>query len=345
MDRQTTLMAISLLQEQGLLGPKESEDGANIVFSCPFIANHGGSRTQRTPSFGIQADKGFFNCFSCKRGGKSIYALYSALAGVSPDDAERAIGRPRNLLQSLEEGLAGLQSNELGPFCKTPYPETIPLLNAPEALAYVRGRGIPDRLSEQAGLCYFPKHVMPPPIDKEDGWTSGRRIIFPLYWCGQRIGYSGRTMEKDVNPKYYRPVERIGQAVYNPCDVDPEAFGEVYVVEGEIDAIVSNREGLPAISIFGSSISASQAAFLARFKKVRLMLDPDDAGAQGREKALAAYMGFTSVMPVYLPRDMDPGAMPMGFGDQVREAVEKADREQVNVRLDTQRRLLDAVRM
>lgn len=343
MEREIVLLTIKLLQDQGLLGVQRNTMGANVGFSCPFPANHGGKTFQRTPSFNIHLDKGMWHCFGCKVGSKSIYDLYSMLAKVGAEDAKRIIGKPENQLQSLEAALNGLNDEGLEPFCRTAYPETVPLDQAPKALAYVEGRGIPRWVWSRAGLCYYDGQYMPKTVDNK-GLVPGRRVILPIWWAGTRVGYSGRSLDKDVDMKYYRPVANMDQTVYNPFGITPADTDEVYVVEGEFDALASLREVMPTVGTWGSSISFAQAMFLSRFKRVRVMFDPDLAGRTGSSKAVEAYASMMDIMPVYLPDGMDPGSMPVGYGEAIRAAVAAADSRRRDLPFEElQRRLLDSV--
>lgn len=345
MEREIVLMAIRMLQDQGLLGAEREHTGPNIAFSCPFPGNHGGKTFQRTPSFHIHVEKGMWHCFGCKAGSRSIYDLYSLLAKTSRDDAERMVGRPENILGALEASLGSLTQGDPEPFCKTAYPQTVPLDQALTARSYIEGRGVPRWVWERAGLTYYDGEFMPPTVDNK-GRVPGHRVIFPIYHHGRLLGYSGRSLEAGVEMKYYRPIADIGLTVYNPFALSPTDTEEVYAVEGEISALVALREGLPTVGCWGSTMSVAQAAWLARFKKVRIMFDPDVPGVTGAAKALETFATLMNAMPVYLPTGMDPGDMPTGFGDQVRQAVAAADaRTQGMPFEDLQRRLLESVRM
>lgn len=346
MNRELVALTISLLQEAGKLGPGHGASGANLLFSCPFVANHGGKVEQKTPSFGIHRDQGLWHCFGCKQGSKEIYNLYAQLMDVTREDAERQIGKPENILQSLEMSLAGLKTEGHEAWCKTAWPETVPLDSVPEAQAYVDGRGVPRWLQARAQMTFYPGKFMPPTVDNK-GFVPGRRIILPVYWGGRRVGYSSRALAKDVDMKYYRPIERIGGTVYNPMEYTPQDTSEIWVVEGEFSLYTSVVEGLPTVSTWGSFLSLEQATFLAQFSKVRMMYDPDNAGRQGMAPAVANYAAFMSVMlPVHLPPGMDPGDMPKGFGQVIREAVAKADAQREHLPFEElQRRLLDTVQL
>jgi DNA primase len=325
MTRDLVALTIRLLQNQNVLGQENGTMGSNFRFDCPFSANHGGRKKQDTPSFYIHMDDGRFNCFGCKRGGPDVYNLYASLLGITLDDAKRQVGRPENILHSLQMGLDRLNPEEWEPFCKTDWPYTVPLSQAPSAQEYLDRRGIPRWLQEKAGLCFCPSDYMPPTPDNK-GRVPGKRVIFPIHWKGQRIGYSGRSLQANVDMKYYRPVERINQTVYNPMGYTPENTEEIWPVEGEISSLIAIREGCASVCTWGSDLSMEQAAFLCRFKRVRMMYDPDPAGLGGMKKALDAYAQFMHIAtPVYLPPKMDPGDMPPGFGKTVIDVVKQAE--------------------
>lgn len=60
-----------------------------------------------------------------------------------------------------------------------------------------------------------------------------------------------------------------------------EADDEIHVAEGEFDAMVLNRVGLPAIAIPGANAwKGHHRRMLAGFNRVHVWGDPDDAGAE-----------------------------------------------------------------
>jgi len=314
--------AILTLQNHGVLGKSVSRSGDNLIFNCPFPENHGGRTSQKTASFGIRVDNGKWHCFSCKEGGKSIYSLYASLMKVEEDEALDILGQPVIPYQAVEQALQGLKSPVLSsPSPMGPYPmNLVGIQSHKEAAAYLHSRAIPEEIWHRAKLSFCPDARMPEVLTSKgpSRGVPGRRIVFPLSWEGKVVGYSGRAIDKVSAIKYYRPVNNINQMVYNPMGYSPEGTKTIFVVEGEIDALASIREGLPTVSTFGADISYAQATWLNQFDLVVFLYDPDDAGRKGLDRFRERYAGFFPRHRVFwLPQGKDPGSMSLGWGKTI----------------------------
>ena len=314
MTKQIVQQAIDMLTSQGKLGKLFNTSGENFIYSCPFTANHSGRTEQRTPSFGIQEETGQWNCFSCHRRGPDIYVLYSALMGISDEEAKNTIGEPKFSANMVLAKLEALRKGEddLRPRPMEPYPNTVPAYKHHASASYLRQRGVPEWLAEKVGLGYCDEYMLPTFSGKAG--MSGKRIIIPLEYEGQIVGYSGRSVfPNSFGPKYYRPVSHVNSMIYAPTNPDPKVVKSIFVVEGEFSLYACLREGLPTACTFGADMSQRQAEYLARFDQVLMTYDPDLAGDIGAAKAYAYLNGFTQVRKLILP-GKDPAEMAPGYG-------------------------------
>ena len=142
---------------------------------------------------------------------------------------------------------------------------------------------------------------MPPRKDKESSSVKGNRIIIPVCWEGRRIGYSSRAVGYETDLKYYRPVSNMQTMLYDPADVLQGDTSLVFVVEGEFDVLACLREGLPAVSSFGSGLTRHQAKILARFKQVVFLYDMDKAGIRGVARIEQLFGGMLHWRALWLP--------------------------------------------
>ncbi len=315
--------AIKTLQEKGLLSTAVQDSGDNYTMSCPFTDNHGGRREQRTPSFGIHRSTGKWNCFSCHRGGQSVYTLFTALTGTTRVDAELTLGTPKVDTNAVLDALNAFRSGDPMPEPMTAFPDVVAIADAPEALAYmVNGRGIPQDVLERCGVRYYGKDYMPPRMGELSSGVRGKRIIFDICHGDKVVGYSGRSMGSD-EPKYYRPVRRVNLTIYNPLNVSPQTHNYVVACEGEISCLAAIREGLPAVCTFGADISKAQAAFLAGFQTAFILFDGDDAGRKGYTEACREFGGYANLRPIILPEKEDPASMKPGWGAKVKNLLDK----------------------
>lgn len=117
--------------------------------------------------------------------------------------------------------------------------------------------------------------------DKYDLRSDASRLIIPVYYNRRIVSYQ----ERDVRFKFYKscPLEI---AIMNNKDIFynlDNVFGDkVVVVEGVFDVY---RLGDNSVCSFGTSVTTSQIALLAkRFKKVIMFFDPEPDAQKKAEK-------------------------------------------------------------
>ncbi len=327
MTKELVQQAIDILTSRGKIGKAINTSGENIVFNCPFTANHGGRLEQRTPSFAIHEEGGMWQCFSCGRRAPTIYALYSQLMGISEEEAHNEIGEPRFTANMVLDRLQALKSgvDDLRPLPMEPFPHTVPAYSHPSSANYLRNRNIPEDVAEMANLQYFDGYSLPTFSGKPG--MSGKRILFPLEHQAEIVGYSARAIsDASWGPKYYRPVTNVNSIIYNPARVSPKTHRYVFVVEGEFSCLACLREKLPTICTFGANVSRRQAEWLVQFDTVIFLYDPDVAGDIGAGKAFNYMNGYTGLRKFILP-GVDPADMLPGFGETLRVMAETPQKE------------------
>jgi DNA primase len=304
---------------------------------CPF-------HNEKTPSFYVVEDKGFFHCFGCGAHGDAIGFLMRAdnldfieaverLAGEAgiavpaqtPQERERA-RRQRTLLDALEAaagfyeaqlwGAQGVRARDyltgrgLGE-------ETIRRFRlgwAPEdrqSLRRALGGEFPEALLREAGLLRVPEDGGAP----HDYFRA--RVIFPIGdRAGRIIAFGGRTLA-DGQPKYLNspdtPVFEKGRVLYGWAAArahlarQPEAA--VIVAEGYMDVIALHRAGFGgAVAPLGTALTERQLHELWRLApEPVLCFDGDAAGQRAALRALAR------ALPLLQPgRSLRFAALPAG---------------------------------
>ena len=131
----------------------------------------------------------------------------------------------------------------------------------------------------------------------EKGSMTGR-IVVPIHNAeGQLVAYAGRwpgTPSDEDTPKYKLPpgfrkaqeVFNLHRAMREPPDTP------MYIVEGFFDCIWLWQHGIRrVVALMGSTLSPVQAALIQKAVtpdgRIVVMFDEDDAGREGREKAVA----------------------------------------------------------
>jgi DNA primase len=184
------------------------------------------------------------------------------------------------------------------------------LWRAPAALAYLRGRGLPDWVIRQCGLGYADGHSLETYLRRRSGLHLAQelgllrqpargdgarplreffagRVVVPELRGGHAIWFIGRSLADDrARAKYVAlPGER-------PVLGYERAAGrrEVFLCEGVFDYLTAVAWRLPACSPCGTALPAERLGFLAGARAVYGVLDGDDAGRAGAGR-FAAQLG------------------------------------------------------
>ncbi|PWT80226.1 MAG: DNA primase, partial [Blastocatellia bacterium] len=278
---------------------------------CPF-------HSEKSPSFNVNQEKGFFYCFGCHRGG-DVFKFLELHENVGFQDAVRMLAQKLGIAIPAE----GDESAEAG---KRDASVREALLKAHEtAAAYFReqlasppgararrqlaDRGITATTAERLGFGYAPNGPTSLRnrlveagfshgvliqsglvVQRETGEVVDRfrnRLMVPI--CrdtGSVIGFGGRAIEAEQLPKYLNspetPIYSKGRTLYG-LDLTKSAIKELgyaVLVEGYFDfAQVYQAKAAPAVASCGTALTPSQAQTLRRFTtKVVLSYDPDAAG-------------------------------------------------------------------
>jgi DNA primase len=347
--------------------------GTSYKGLCPF---HG----EKTPSFIVHRDKGFFHCFGCGVGG-DVFKFLELHEKIGFQDAVRQLAQrfgvpvpeapgdrtPPDEIQARE---ALLKIHEIA----TVYFQE--QLRAPAGARVRRlllDRGLSDQTVEQLALGYAPpgrealmRHLMGRGFDvrqllrsglvleRENGESIDRfrgRLIFHI--CresGSVVAFAGRALEPDQQPKYLNSPETAiyskGRTLYGLNLSKPaiRRSGYAVLVEGYFDfAQPFQAGGLPVVASCGTALTPQQAHLLRRFAtKVVLSYDPDSAGqgAAARSSELLVAEGF-QVNVAALPAGQDPDVFVRRNGVEAYAGALKASRPYLEFLLDRSARAHD----
>lgn len=312
--------------------------GAGIKGLCPF-------HQEKTPSFTVNRDKGWFKCFGCGVGGDVVkfVQLYQKVtfpeavrylaqrAGMTVPEAEgsaedRAAAAEREVLLKLHEdavlffqeqleSAAGLRARrELESRGLTP--ETI------KTFRY----GYAPAAGRETLHALFTSKKVPVPLQLASGLVVERdrmglgdrfrhRLMIPIARdTGSVVAFGGRALDGGQEPKYLNsketPIYTKGRTLYG-LDVTKGAVRKhnySVMVEGYFDLAQVWQAGVPVVAICGTALTGAQAKTLKRFaSKVVLSFDPDTAGqgAAAKSSELLVTEGF-QVNVALLPAGHDP---------------------------------------
>jgi DNA primase len=332
-DLRTRADIVQVIQEYVSL----KKAGASYKGLCPF---HG----EKTPSFHVNQDKGFFHCFGCGVGGDVFKFLelheklgftdavrllakkFGLTVPESGPDGDEASARERETLLKIHEVAGAWFRQQLGSPAGTRArdqlrarqikAETIELLGlgfAPAARedlkSHLLKQGFTLALLVRSGLL----------VEREGGQTVDRfrgRLMVPIARdTGTVVAFAGRAMDADQVPKYLNspetPIYSKSRTVYGLNVTKPlvRKAGFAVLVEGYFDfAQVMQESRLPVVATCGTALTTQQAQILRRFaSKIVLSYDPDAAGqgAATRSSELLVREGF-QVNVAVLPGGDDP---------------------------------------
>ncbi|MGC2415903.1 MAG: DNA primase [Stellaceae bacterium] len=285
---------------------------------CPF-------HNEKTPSFYVVEEKGFFHCFGCGAHGDAIGFLMRAdnldfieaverLAGEAgltvpqqtPQDRERA-QRQKTLLEALAATAEFYEAQLWAPA-------------GARAREYLTARGLDEETIRRFRLGWAPANrqslrralagEFPEPMLVEAGLmrlpeTGGNpydyfhgRVMFPIGdRAGRVIAFGGRTIGND-QPKYLNspdtPLFEKGRVLYAWAVAraglarEGEGAAAAIVVEGYMDVIALHRAGFAAaVAPLGTALTEMQLHELWRLSpEPVLCFDGDAAGQRAALRAL-----------------------------------------------------------
>jgi len=318
---------------------------------------------EKTPSFHVDAELGFFKCFGCGAGGDAI-KLHMLLTGDDFAGAMEALagrfGVPLPAPAAAHRGSRARAAAERDPEAVLSAAAewfVDQLARAEAARAYLERRQIPRQLVERYGLGYAPEGwrnllgAMNARFSAGDLIEVGlaarpdgggepydrfrHRLIFPIRnAAGRLVGFGGRTLGDDA-AKYVNTAEterfRKGELLYG-LELAKRPLRETrraLLVEGYLDVLAAVAAGLDtAVASMGTALTPEQARLLARFAdEVVVGYDGDEAGETAARRALPLLLAQgLAARRMRLPAGEDPDSLRRSAGDSaVRAACDEAE--------------------
>jgi DNA primase len=331
--------------------------GATYKGLCPF---HG----EKTPSFHVNREKGFFHCFGCGVGG-DVFKFVELRDRVGFTEAVRSVAervglRVPDTRDSARDPAAEAQRESLLTMHEVAagwFREQLAAVSGARARQQLEARGLTRATVDALGLGFAPMYreglksrliKQGFPLDlvvasglvvrRENGEVVDRfrnRLMIPI--CresGPVAAFGGRAMEADQAPKYLNspetPVYSKSRTLYG-LHLSKGAIrrgGQAVVVEGYFDFAQLWQGGIePVVATCGTALTVAQAQMLRRFAaKTVLSFDPDSAGqgAAVRSCDLLVGEGF-QVHVAVLPAGDDPDSFVRKRGaDAYRGEIERS---------------------
>jgi DNA primase len=316
---------------------------------CPF-------HNEKTPSFYVNDDKGFYHCFGCGAHGDVIRFLteqeglpfmeavtqLAAQAGMEvPSPSPRAAQK-----QDENEALLALTAR-----AADWYQQQLAGPAGAEARAYLGRRGVSAEMVRAFALGFAPGSGLKAALGGadeakmlaagllgrgEDGSLYERfrgRLMFPIRdRRGRVVGFGGRALG-DVQPKYLNsadgPLFDKGRLLYNLDRAGPVArkAGRLVVVEGYMDVIGVAGGGIAElVAPLGTAMTEAQLELAWRLVDTPILcFDGDGAGQRAALRAclraLPLLQPGKSLAIATLPAGEDPDDLVKRGGAEAFEAV------------------------
>ena len=270
---------------------KLTRAGRELKGCCPF-------HNEKTPSFYVNEDKGFYHCFGCGAHGDALRFVMEQ-EGLTFMDAVKALAaeagltvpemRPESPEQKKRAGLTDLIA-AAGDW----YRQQMAVASGASARAYLERRQVSPALQTLFGVGFAPdsrdalsKHLKLafPEVEPDQILEAGLagvseaapgakarrydrfrgRLMFPIHDArGRPVGFGGRILG-DGEPKYLNsaegPVFHKGRLLYNFHRAAPAArkSGRLLVVAGYMDVVGLAGAGvMEAVAPLGTALTEEQ---------------------------------------------------------------------------------------
>ncbi|MBR57466.1 MAG: DNA primase [Myxococcales bacterium] len=315
--------------------------GASYKGLCPF-------HQEKTPSFHVHPDRGYYHCFGCQRGGDAI-RFVTELHGYSFVDAVTDLASRAGLEVPTQQdsrpskpGTGRRELLEVHRVAQQFYENCA--AQSKDFSEFLEVRGLSREIASKFRLSLAPagwdglinhlmkthRHLIPAAaaagLIKQKQGGSGyydrfrNRVMFAVQDpAGEVVAFSGRTLETDTNEAKYvnspeTGVYRKGRVLYGmPQARDAwRADGRAILVEGNVDVVRLHQNGYVAtVAPLGTAMTSEQATILARFvSEVVLFYDGDSAGEAATLRGLPSL--FEAGLDVFVarpPEGSDPDDM------------------------------------
>ncbi len=325
---------------------KVTKAGREYKACCPF-------HNEKTPSFTINDEKGFYHCFGCSAHGDAIRWMTDQ-RGLSFMDAVKELADSAGMEVPAADPRAAKQAEDRAGLhdvmaaAQDWFVQTLQGIEGAGARAYLEQRGLRSDIIREFGFGFAPdsrtklrealKQFGDPMLveagllikvdDKEPYDRFRGRLMIPIRDARSRVIAFGGRILGEGEPKYLNspdtPLFDKGRTLYNldKCSPASRSTGRVIVVEGYMDVIALAQAGFTdAVAPLGTALTEQQIEMLWRMtEKPLLCFDGDNAGQKAAlraaDRALPLLKPGHSLQFVMMPQGQDPDDLLKSAGKQ-----------------------------
>lgn len=344
--------------------------GKHFKGLCPF-------HNEKTPSFIVHPDRGFYKCFGCGEGGGAVQFLMKMENLSFPEAVKILADRAGITIETTREEKKVLTESSLQRKlmrAAANFYHDI-LINSPigkKGLTYFKERGLSAETIKNYGLGYSPgagdfllrklrglnftyDQMEKAGIIRRRGselYDFFRdRIMFPITDSqGRPVGLAGRLLQSDMGPKYINtpdsPLFRKGTLLYglSTAKAAIRKEEESYVVEGYMDAIAMHQAGFAnVVASMGTALTNEQASAISRYtRRIIFAYDADAAGSAATVRGIEIFEKaglFVRIMDI--PVGEDPDSIIRKKGHDFFAQLTANSRSIVNYKIDNLEKKFD----
>lgn len=289
--------------------------GREYTGLCPF-------HNEKTPSFTVSDEKGFYHCFGCGAHGDVITFVMEKEGLTFPEAVERlaqdaGLEMPEQTHEDRMKESRRASLADVNEAAALWFSDQLAGARGEDARAYVTKRGLSPRAVRDfrlgfapSGRTFLKQALLSKGLDEtllieagllikpDDGGESydrfRNRLMFPIRdRRGRVIAFGGRAMEKDAPAKYLNspetPLFHKGLTLYNLDQAQKSARdgAQIIVAEGYMDVIALVEGGFQAaVAPLGTALTEDQLRILWRMApEPVLCFDGDKAGVRAAQRA------------------------------------------------------------
>ncbi len=304
----------------------------NFLALCPF-------HNEKTPSFSVQDDKGFYHCFGCGKHG-DIFNFVMEIDNLDFKEALKYLSGQAGITYPNSINTSNLKPLKVLEEAKNFFIKRFYHNDGFAARKYLNQRNIDDELCKEFSIGYAPprnskpyliEHLLTQGFSDDDIIKSGlakkknenffgyfhNRIIIPIISKnGNVVGFGGRVLDEG-NPKYLNSPEneifKKRNLLFGVCNLKRTQISKEGLIlsEGYMDVISLYKHGFSSVASLGTSVSDNQIEQILNLSdKIFVVFDGDMAGKN------ATLRVFDKILPllklgkifkfIFLPKGMDP---------------------------------------